>query len=318
MLPPQHGSRGDRRRGADATIGLWVSAIVTLCGCGGDPSAVFDEASFLAELDTWRQERDAGLRRDDGWLSLAGLFWLEEGPNRFGANIDNDLVFPPGSAPPVLGHFLVAGDGVRVRTAPGVELRVSGEPAMEAAVASDADGDPTMIEHGSLLFYVISRNERLGVRLKDRSSPLLAGFEGMHHYAPAPAWRITGEFQPYDPPKIIPVPNILGTPVDETCPGRVVFEVVGETYTLEPTGEPGEELFIVFGDETNGEHTYGGGRFLRAAWPADGEVVLDFNRAYNPPCVFTPWATCPLPPPQNRLSLSITAGELAYGSDDHS
>ena len=297
----------------------WLPAVAIFAACGGnvESGAEIEENTFLTDLIVWRQDRDASLRRDDGWLSLAGLYWLADGDNSFGAATDSDLFFPAESAPATIGTFHVGDGVVQVRAAPGVELLVDGEPAADAVLVSDADGEPTQIEHGSLLFYLITRNERLGIRLKDRASPLLATFEGMHHYPPAPDWRITGTFEPYDPPKTILVPNILGTPVEEVCPGRVVFEVGGQPYALEPTGEPGEELFIVFGDATNGDTTYGAGRFVKAQWPDKSEVVLDFNRSYNPPCVFTPWATCPLPPPQNRLALSVAAGELAYGGLEH-
>ncbi|MDX1382784.1 MAG: DUF1684 domain-containing protein [Thermoanaerobaculia bacterium] len=302
---------------------LATIALLSACGtaelpegpsaaAGPSAGAAIDHATFLAELETWRQERDEGLRRDDGWLSLAGLYWLEPGVHRFGSAADNELVFPESSSPPLLGELTVGAGAVVVRAAPGVELTVAGEPAAEAELASDADGDPTPVEHGSLLFYVVARGDRLALRLKDRASPLLASFPGMSYHPPDPAWRVVARFEPYDPPTTILVPNITGTPLEETCPGRAVFEVDGQSYALEPTGLPGERLFFVFGDATNGKTTYGGGRFLYADWPEDDAVVLDFNRAYNPPCVFTPWATCPLPPPQNRLPIAIAAGELTY------
>jgi uncharacterized protein (DUF1684 family) len=171
-----------------------------------------------------------------------------------------------------------------------------------------------MLELGPLLFHAIDRGGRLGVRLKDRESPLIGQFNGIDRFDADPAWRVEARFEPYDPPKTIAVPNIAGPPLEEPCPGRLVFEHSGASYSVEPTGEPGHRLFIVFGDSTNGEATYGGGRFLYADWPAPGSetVVLDFNQAYNPPCVFTPWATCPLPPPQNKLAMAVEAGEKTY------
>jgi uncharacterized protein (DUF1684 family) len=284
-------------------------------------AAGFDDAAWRADLDAWIEHRYASLREPDGWLSLAGLFWLEPGENTFGADPANALVFPAGKAPPRIGVFIVDGGKVRVRVEPGVPVTHDGQPVAELDLVTDVADDPTMLELGPLLFHAIDRNGRLGVRLKDRESPLIGQFAGIDRYDADPAWRIEARFEAYDPPKTILVPNIIGPALPETCPGRLVFELGGATRTLEPTGERGRgRLFIVFGDSTNGGETYGGGRFLYADWPAAGDdrVVLDFNRAYNPPCVFTPWATCPLPPPQNKLAMAIESGEKTYhGAGSH-
>jgi uncharacterized protein (DUF1684 family) len=190
-----------------------------------------------------------------------------------------------------------------------------GAPVGELDLATDAAGDPTLLELGPLLFHAIDRGGRIGIRLKDRESPLIAEFTGIERFAPDESWRVVARFERYDPPRTIQVPNIIGPDLPETCPGRLLFEHGGESYTLEPTGEPGDDLFVVFGDATNGKTTYGGGRFLYAEWPGgDGTTVLDFNRAYNPPCVFTPWATCPLPTKDNKLEIAIEAGEKSYES----
>jgi uncharacterized protein (DUF1684 family) len=316
---------------------LAVAAVMVVFGCardGGAPgsapaaepaadstpaaaapaAAAFDAAAWRDDLYAWVEHRYASLREPDGWLSLAGLYWLEPGENSFGADPANALVFPAGKAPPRIGVFLVEGGKARVRVEPGVKVTHDGQPVTELDLATDVETDPTMLELGPLLFHAIDRGGRLGVRLKDRESPLIAQFAGIDRYDADPSWRIDARFEAYDPPKTIMVPNIVGPPLPESCPGRVVFELDGATRALEPTAEPGSRLFIVFGDTTNGEATYGGGRFLYADWPAPGDdrVVLDFNRAYNPPCVFTPWATCPLPPPQNRLAVAVTAGEKTY------
>ena len=263
-------------------------------------------------------ERDEGLRRPDGWLSLAGLFWLAQGESSFGADPGNDVVFPAEKAPARIGVFEVEGRSVRVRIEPGVAVTHEGAPVSELELATDAEGDPTLLELGPLLFHAIERGDRVAIRLKDRESPLIAAFAGMERFPADPSWRVAARLERYDPPKTMMVPNVVGPPLPEPCPGRLVFEHQGESYALEPTGEPGGELFVVFGDATNGAETYGGGRFLYADWPdADGAVVLDFNRAYNPPCVFTPWATCPLPPPQNQLPFRVAAGETTYGDSAH-
>jgi hypothetical protein len=268
---------------------------------------------WRADLESWIERREASLRERDGWLSLAGLFWLEQGESTFGGHSGNDVVFPAEKAPARIGSFEVEGRSVRVRIEPGVVVTHDGAPVDELDLATDAAGEPTLLELGPLLFHAIERGDRVAIRLKDRESALFAAFDGMDRFPVEPSWRMTARLERYDPPKTILVPNVVGPPLPEPCPGRLLFDHQGESYALEPTGEPGEELFIVFGDRTNGAETYGGGRFLYADWPGPtGEVVLDFNRAYNPPCVFTPWATCPLPPPQNELPFAIAAGEKVY------
>ncbi len=171
-----------------------------------------------------------------------------------------------------------------------------------------------MLAHGSLSFYLIKRGARLGVRVKDREASTLKEFKGVPTFAVNPLWRLVARFEPYDPPRKIDVPNILGSTEADESPGAVVFDVKGEKFRLEAVKEDDSgELFLIFGDKTNGTETYGGGRFLYTLPPKDGTVVVDFNQAINPPCVFTPYATCPLPPAPNRLPIRIPAGEKAYG-----
>ncbi len=276
-----------------------------------------NQPEYLAEIASWRHERDQDLRDEDGWLTLAGLFWLQEGDNTFGSAAESALVFPA-KAPARLGVLRRAGRAVTLVAAPGAGLTSGGKEVGELALASDASGEPTVVTLGSLSFYVIERGERVGIRLKDKQSPVLAAFKGVESFPIDPTWRIAAHLEPYDPPKQIKIPNVLGDVADSPCPGAVVFERDGVTYRLEPTGEPGHSLFLVFGDRTNGHETYGGGRFLSIPAPgADGSVVLDFNKAYNPPCVFTPYATCPLPPKQNKLTLRIEAGDKMYAAGAH-
>lgn len=275
----------------------------------------FEVNAHRAEVERWRAQRLERLRRDDGWLTLVGLYWLEPGENRFGTDRANQLVFPEGTAPGYLGSLQLDGGEVRVRVAPGAEVTHEGKPVREMALQSDAAGSPTILQHGSLKFNVIKRGERFGIRLKDSKAKALREFQGMDNFPIDPAWRLTARFEPYAPPRTITVPNVTGQPTQETVPGAIVFERNGKSFRLEPVAEEGsEELFIIFGDQTNGHETYGAGRFVYAPQPdAAGKVVLDFNRAYNPPCVFTPYATCPLPPPQNKLALRIEAGEKTFG-----
>lgn len=296
---------------------LLVSLLLAGCSMGAPEvpeKAVGIPAEWEAELETWKRERDASLRRPTGWLSLVGLFWLEEGANSFGSDPANDLVFPD-PAPARMGTLVRTGNRVTVEAAKGVELTSAGEPvAWGATLVSDAEGTPTVLEHGTLSFHLLERGERVGIRLKDLASPLLASFEGMDYYPPDPAWRIEARWEPYGEPRAIEVPNILGDLSTSEAPGVAVFEIDGVEYRLTPTGDPTKPLFFVFGDETNAKTTYGGGRFVYAGPPVDGRIVLDFNRAYNPPCVFTPWATCPLPRPEDKLPIAIPAGEKKFGN----
>ena len=181
-------------------------------------------------------------------------------------------------------------------------------------VSADADGKPTTLQLGSLSFFVIKRGDRMGVRIKDKTSPMRAAFKGIDEYPIRPEWRVVARFEPYKDKKI-PIANIIGQVEDNPSPGAVVFDWQGKTYRIDALegGDDGS-LFLVFGDQTNGKETYGAGRFLDTAPPKDGKVVVDFNTAYNPPCAFTAFATCPLPPAENKLALRVEAGEKKFGS----
>jgi hypothetical protein len=270
-----------------------------------------------AEIEAFRAEREANLRKPNGWLSLVGLHWLEEGANPFGSGAKNKIVFPE-KAPEEAGVFLLEGETVSVSAADDSGLQVDGAalPAGELVVVrnDNAEEGPTPLTLGSLSFYAIRRGDRFGIRVKDSESAVLRNFHGLDAFPTDFAWRIEGRFEPYDPPKVIPVPNVLGTVSEEPSPGALVFEVAGTEYRLDPTGVLSEPLFVIFGDATNGKETYGAGRFLYVDPPDEqGRVVLDFNRAYNPPCIFTPYATCPLPPKGNKLPIRVEAGEKTYG-----
>ena len=269
-----------------------------------------------AEIEAWRAKRMASLRREDGWLTLVGLFWLEQGKNRFGTDKKaNRIVFPEGSGGKTMGSLDLAGENVTLHAKPDAALTAGGKPVTTMVLKTDADEEPTVLTNGRLRFYVIKRGRKLGVRVKDSKSPALAAFQGIDSFPVDTKWRFDARFVAYDPPKPVAVPNILGTVEQEKSPGAVVFEVGGKEYRLEAVKEAGsDDLFLIFGDQTNGFETYGGGRFLYTAPPdKDGNVVVDFNKAYNPPCVFTPYATCPLPPAANRLSLRVEAGEKTFG-----
>ena len=273
-------------------------------------------STYRSEVEKWRANRVRRLTADDGWLTVVALSWLEEGDNRIGSAPANRVVLPAGKAPALLGTIRLAKGKATLTVAPGARVTHDGKPVTSIALATDAGGDPTIVVHGTLSFYLIERSNRVGVRVKDSDSTARRSFHGIESYAIDPKWRVPATFAPYRPKKEVAIPNILGGVTQEPSSGAVVFSVEGREYRLDAVDEEGEEdLFLIFADRTNGETTYGAGRFLYARRPgADGKTVVDFNKAYNPPCAFTAFATCPLPPPQNRLPIAVTAGEKRYGN----
>lgn len=272
------------------------------------------DTAYAAALETWRNERIAQLRRPDGWLSLAGLFWLTPGQATFGSDPTNDIVFPEGKADPFVGTFIVEDGHVRVEIRPGVEVQHDGESVGHISMADDKSQTPTILTHRTLSWLIIRRDDQIGVRLRDSESPTLTNFQGIPVFPVDSSWCVEAVFEPYDPPRTIPVPTMLGTVTQTPSPGALIFAVDGETYRLDAFGKGDGALSLVFADGTTGRETYGGGRFLSVdAVDGEGRTVIDFNRAYNPPCAFTPYATCPRPTQQNRLSIAIRAGEMAVG-----
>jgi uncharacterized protein (DUF1684 family) len=269
--------------------------------------------AYRREIESWRATRDAGLKAPDGWLTLVGLFWLEEGDNRFGSDPANRVVLPAGKSPAFAGTLVRHGDTVTVRSAAGAGLESDGRPVTELAIDAGAKGKPTLLRIGSVSFFVIKRGDRIGIRVRDSASPVLAAFHGVPTFPADPGWRVSARFEAHSQPKPIPIANVLGQVSNEPSPGEVVFERGGKTYRLDALAGDDGGLFLIFGDQTNGRATYGAGRFLDTEAPRDGKVTVDFNKAYNPPCAFTAFATCPLPPRQNRLATAVTAGEKKYG-----
>jgi len=288
-----------------------------LFGCSSDTvemasQKVAPEPNHEEEILAFRQAREERLRTPDGWLTLVGLHWLREGRNPFGGDPENRVVLPEGKAPALAGAFVVEGGRVRVEVAPGVPVSHEGRPVTSLELQNDMQGDPTILALGPLQFYVIERSGRLGIRVKDSESEALRNFTGLDYYPIGASWRIEARFEPYDGPRTLEVPNFIGPPTQETSPGALVFDVEGTTYRMDAIPDDPSYL-LVFADSTNGSETYGGGRFLRVELPAAASpVALDFNKAYNPPCVFTPYATCPLPPPQNKIATAVRAGEKSY------
>ena len=308
-------------KGKSSVVLALSAALVFAAACARAPeptrqqSAAADGAAYEQELEQWKAKRLAGLKSEDGWLSLIGLFWLKEGENRFGSAATNEIVLPEDKAPAQAGTLRLAGGKVTLEAKPGSGIKSGGQEVTTLELKSDEDGAPTMLELGSLSFHVIKRGDRLGLRVRDRENPSRAEFKGTDYYPADRKWVVSARFEPYEPPKKVPILNVLGMETEETAPGALAFEVGGREYRLQALKEKGEEqLFIIFADQTSGKETYGAGRYLYADPPgADGRVTLDFNRAYSPPCAFTRYATCPLPPAANRLPLRVEAGEKYVG-----
>ena len=291
----------------DRIPALLVAAVILAQPATGEESEL---ARYESALAAWRAERVASLKGPDGWLNLAGLYWLEEGPNSFGAAAGSDLVAPEGSAPAKLGNFVVEHGAVTFRAEPGVEILRGESPVTEMPLVDDQEEDPTLLTHGALAWTVIRRMDRLGVRLRDVEHPALAAFEGIESYPADPDWRLEARFEAYPEPRKIRVATVVqGLGWEPTVPGTLEFEAQGQSLSLEAYRSD-DGFFIVFADGTTGDTTYPAGRYLAADLPGpDGTTVLDFNRAYNPPCVFSEFATCPLATPRNRLAVAVEAGE---------
>jgi uncharacterized protein len=243
-------------------------------------------AVYQAEIVKWRQQKEVELKADGGWLTVTGLFWLQEGDNR------------------------IAG-------APGVFELHQGKALFRADTGAVTQmGLDATIVSGPLAFSVIERSGRYGVRLKDKNSKLRADFTGQRWFPVREQYRVQARFVPYEQPKLMTVPNILGGTFQLPSPGYVVFTLDGHELRLEPVTED-KQLFFIFRDQTAGKESYGSGRFLYTELPRDGKVELDFNKAENPPCAVTPYATCPLPPKQNQLAVRVEAGELAPAHSLH-
>jgi uncharacterized protein len=259
--------------------------------------------SYSAEIDKWRADRRAHLLSDNGWLTLVSLDWLHDGTN--------DVTLP--AHPPVTVRLILKNGKVTLQPNPSVAI------AGPTELRDDTDPQgPTVIRIGTLNFQIIKRadknSDRFGVRVKDTESESRKNFKGLDYFPTNPAYRIEARFEPYQPPKKIAITNVLGMTSDETSPGALVFTLQGRNFRIDPILEQGEkDLFIIFKDATSGKETYAAARYLYAHPPdATGKTIVDFNKSYNPPCVFTPYATCPLPPPQNRLPIRIEAGEKKY------
>jgi uncharacterized protein len=271
------------------------------------PAPAKPDATYVQSFEKWKSEMTEDLKAN--WLSLAGLFWLKPGANTFGADASNAIVFPKG--PAHAGEFDLEGKDVTIKLLPDAHATIGGQPGLTAKLDPDTSRHPTRVDMGTLGFHVIVRGERVGIRVRDSDSPAVRNFKGMIFYPLDSDYRVTAKWVPSDGKTTVQVPNVLGDVSAEPVPGVAVFQLNGQELRLTALGGDAQTgFFFVFNDLTaKGADTYPGGRFLDTGPVENGTVVLDFNRAYNPPCAVTPYATCPLAPKENRLAVAIPAGE---------
>jgi len=283
-----------------------------LFACEKKQSLIPDPESYYAELDVWKANRLERLKSRNGWLNLAGLYWLDEGQNTFGSDSSNHIVFPSGAAA-FCGTISLKEGVCSLEARPEAGAMVDSLPVSRIELRNDQSGTPTKVEMGTLSWYIIKRDTLYGIRLRDYEHPVLGTFHEIPAYPPDTKWVVQADYHPFDSSRIISVPTAIGTFEDYKCPGELRFRVHGKIQTILPFSE-GRNFFIIFSDATSGKTTYGAGRYLTAGLPdSSAHVLLDFNRATSPPCAFTPFATCPMPPRENMLDVAIEAGEKFAG-----
>ena len=286
---------------------LWLLLSLSY-SCTRPLPVIDDETGYSESVKQWQQERLEKLKGKDGWLNLAGIYWLKEGEQSFGSHPSNDHVFPE-KAPAFMGTLIRKGDSVHIRMHEDIEAYFKGQPATELDLSYDRSEDPAYITYGDFAWYIMKRHTSLAIRLRDYQHPAIEATDSIPSYAIDPEYVVEAELVPFEEEKTITV----ATPFqdytqDYQCPGELHFKLKGQKMKLLPFNSGGR-YFIIISDETSGLDTYGGGRFMYVSPDDRGRIILDFNRAYNPPCALTPFAACPMPPKENHLPIKIEAGE---------
>lgn len=289
---------------------LPLVAVMILASCKQEEPVIADWDAYLADYEEWQENRIERLKSERGWLNLAGLFWLEVGENTFGSDSSNTTKFP---APfPTFGGTMALTDSVATLSVhPDVEILADGKPVSEMTLRNDAQDSTTIMELDRFKWYIIKRGDRYGIRLRDLEHPRIAQLDHIPSYPFSKDWVVKAELVPFDSVRTIEVPTVIpGFNEYYKAPGELHFTINGKKHSLVPF-QSGNGYFLIVGDETNGMQTYGAGRFMYTTMVDGNQVILDFNKAYNPPCAFSPFATCPLPPLENMLELEVEAGEKA-------
>jgi uncharacterized protein (DUF1684 family) len=272
---------------------------------------VFAE-NLRTEVENWKQQRVSSLTMPHGWLSLIAMEWLHNGDNSIGSAADNNIVLPHG--PQHIGHFNLTKEGkITFKANTGVEILADDQKMDKPiAVKMDSSGDPTVFSIDTFQFYVIERGKP-ALRIKDSTAKTLKEFHGISYFPLNEEFRVKAKFIPYNPAKEIEIINVLGLLNKEKSMGKLQFNIKDKTYQLDTLDGGEDAFFVLFQDRTSGKTSYGPGRFLSVPKPdKDNHTIIDFNQAYNPPCAFNDYSTCPLPPPQNRIKAYIQAGEKKY------
>jgi uncharacterized protein (DUF1684 family) len=296
-----------------------LAVMVILAVAGAAASAGSTGVDEATELARWKAQRLASLTGETGWLTLVGLYWFHEGANSFGRARSNAIALDEPQLDARAGTFIVSGRALRFEPGRSSCVHVGDKPALAQELLSDSAEEPTLLSCGSLQFWAIERAGKFGLRVRDTASRARREFRGLEYFPDDASWLVDARFEAYEPLRHVPIVNVLGMEIDMESPGAVVFDRDGREWRLDALlEEPGaDKLFIMFADGTSGHETYGAGRFMYVPLPAGGHVPVDFNKAYSPPCAFTSYATCPLPPAQNRIALRVTAGELRYAGSVH-
>ena len=290
-------------------VGIFWVLLLANCTPRKSAESALDVVAYKLEIERWHQKRLQELLGPQGWLNVAGLFWLHDGINTFGSDPKNDVAFPEGKIAERAGYFKLKNGIVMVDIPIGISITIKGKPVSHITMFHpDSTKNPTL-SFDSLQWFIIKRDTKYGVRLRDFTNEELRTFKGIERYEVDPALRLTARFEKTGGRTIL-ITNILGQTTPQPSPGTLVFNLDGKEFRIDAIDEGDEDLFIIFGDASNAKETYGAGRYLYVKRPdTSGKTVIDFNKAYNPPCAFTAFATCPLPPKQNVLPVSIKAGE---------
>jgi uncharacterized protein (DUF1684 family) len=281
---------------------------LALCACTNTDPIITDEAAYAESISQWQHQRVERLKSKTGWLNLTGLFWLEEGENSFGSDPSNKVVFPEKAAP-FCGTLTLAEGKVQIQVAEGVKIAIGDSLITRAALINDHEENATHLQQGDLAWYIIKRGERYGIRMRDYKHPRIKELDHIPTYPIQTEYVVEATLKPFDEPRTMTVATPLeGFTESYQCPGELHFKIKNQDLVLYPFSS-GKGYFFVLADETTGLDTYGAGRFMYSMPDSTGRIILDFNKAYNPPCAFSPYATCPMPPRENFLPIAIEAGE---------
>ena len=285
-----------------------VSLAIVLLSVG----SALAQSDYAQAIEKWRGDRENNLKKESGWLSLAGLFWLKEGVNTVGTGPQFDVRLTDNFKGATFGEIDFENGVAKLKVASGVEATCDGKPVSTIDLVPDEKGKPTELRVGSQMFYLIRREDRFRIRLKDSQSKMRQEFKGLNWFPVDESYRVSARLEAYPEPREVMVPNALGGHFKMKSPGVLRFALQGQEHSLQPVLNDDGSLFLIFRDASNSSDTYLAGRFLDADKPVDGQTTLDFNKAENPPCAFSPYATCPLPPEGNELTVAIKAGEKRY------